>query len=91
MHRRQWDAKIKARLVVEGLQGQPVAELCHEHQISHSPYDQWRDQFLAHAAHAFAAHQHTRTAARLAPENARRKTLVGALTRELKNSDERWG
>jgi transposase-like protein len=91
MHRRQWDAKIKARIVVEGLQGKPVAELCHEHQISQSQYYQWRDQFLAHAAHAFEAHQHTRTEARLAQENARLKTRVGALTRELKNSAERWG
>jgi transposase-like protein len=91
MHRRQWDAKIKARIVVEGLQGKPVAELCHEHQISQSQYDQWRDQFLAHAAHAFEAHQHTRTEARLAQENARLKTLVGELTLERKNSDARWG
>jgi transposase-like protein len=34
MHRRKWDAKIKAMIVLEGLRGKPVAELCHEHQIS---------------------------------------------------------
>ena len=46
MQRRPWDAKTKARIVLQGLQGKPVAELCTEHQISQSLYDQWRDQFL---------------------------------------------
>jgi transposase-like protein len=91
MHRRKWDAKTKARIVLEGLQGKPVAEVCNEYQISQSQYYQWRDQFLAHAAHAFEAHQHTRTEARLAEENARLKRLVGELTLELKKSDELWG
>jgi transposase-like protein len=64
MHRRKWDAKTNARMVLEGIQGKPGAEICHEHQMSQSPYDQWRDQFLAHAAHAFEAPQPTRTEAR---------------------------
>jgi transposase-like protein len=91
MHRRKWDAKTKARIVLEGLQGKPGAEICHEHQSSQSQYYQGRDQVLAHAAHAFEAQQHIRTEARLAQENARLKTLVGELTLELKNSDARWG
>jgi transposase-like protein len=41
MQRRPWDAKTKARIVLQGLQGKPVAELCTEHQISQSLYDQW--------------------------------------------------
>jgi hypothetical protein len=49
MKRRQWDAQTNTRMVIEGLQGKPVAELCHAYQISQSPYDQWRDQFLANA------------------------------------------
>jgi len=42
MKRRQWDAKAKAkaRIVLEGLQGKPVAELCNEHQINQSQYYQ---------------------------------------------------
>jgi putative transposase len=60
MRKRQWEAKTKALIVLEGLKGKPVAELCHEHQISHSQYSQWRDQFLANAANAFESHQHTR-------------------------------
>jgi transposase-like protein len=65
MHKRKWDAKTKAMIVMEGLKGKPVAELCTEHQISQSLCYQWRDQFLAHAAKAFEVHQHTRKEARL--------------------------
>jgi transposase-like protein len=89
MPRRKWEAKTKALVVLEGLQGKSVAEICTAHQISQSLYYQWRDQFLANAAKAFDAPQRTRKEARLAQENARLKQLVGELTFELKKSDER--
>ena len=91
MHRRKWDAKAKAIIVLEGLKGKPVAEICTEHQISQSQYYQGRDQFLAHAANAFEVHQHTRKEARLEQENTRLKRLVGELLLELKKSDEGLG
>jgi transposase-like protein len=91
LKKRKWDAKTKALIVIEGLKGKPVAAICHEHQISQSLYYQWRDQFLAQAANAFAVHQHTRKEARLEQENAQLKKLVGELTLELKKSDELWG
>jgi transposase-like protein len=91
MQRRQWDAKTKVMIVIEGLQGKPVAELCTEHQISQAQYYQWRDQFLAHASKAFEVHEQSQRDARLARENARLKTLVGELTLELKKSDEVLG
>jgi hypothetical protein len=69
-------------IVLEGLQGKPVAELCTEHQISQSLYDQGRDQFLTQAANAFDDPQRSRKEARLQQENARLKQLVGALTWE---------
>jgi transposase-like protein len=91
MHRRKWDAKTKAMIVLEGLKGKPVAELCNEHQLSQAQYYQWRDQFLAHAAKAFEVHEQSQREARLTQENARLKTLVGELTLELKKSDEAFG
>jgi transposase-like protein len=91
MHKRKWDAKTKAMIVLEGLKGKPVAEFCTEHQISQSLYYQWRDQFLAHAAPAFEVHQHTRKEVHLEQENARLKRLVGELLLELKKSDELLG
>jgi transposase-like protein len=91
MYRRKWDAKTKALIVLEGLKGKPVAEICTEHQISQSLYYQWRDQFLAHAAKVFEVQQHTKKEARLEQENARLKQLVGELTLELKKGDELLG
>ena len=91
MQKRKWDAKTKALIVLEGLKGKPVAEVCTEHQISQSQYYQWRDQFLAHAAQVFEVHQHTRKEARLEQENARLKNLVGELLLELTKSDELLG
>ena len=91
MERRKWDAKTKAMIVLEGLKGKPVAELCNEHQLSQAQYYQWRDQFLAHAAKAFEVHEQSQREARLTRENARLKTLVGDLTLELKKSDEMFG
>jgi transposase-like protein len=87
MQKRKWEAKTKALIVLEGLQGKPVAEICTEHQISQSQYYQWRDQFLAHAGKAFEVHEHTKREARLEQENARLKKLVGALTLERNKSD----
>jgi transposase-like protein len=82
MHRRKWDANTKAKIVLQDLQGKPVAELCNEYQMSQSLYYQWRDQFLAQAGQVFEVHQHDRKAAHLMRENARLKALVGELTRE---------
>jgi transposase-like protein len=91
MHRRQWDATTKAMIGLEGLKGKPVAELCNEPQIGQAQYDQWRDQFLAHAAKAFEVHEQRPREARLLKEHARLKTLVGELTRVRKTSDEMFG
>jgi transposase-like protein len=89
MSRRKWDANTKVMIVLQGLQGKPVAEICTEHQISPSQYYQWRDQSLATATKAFEDPQRIRKEARLQQENARLKPLVGERTFELKKSDER--
>jgi transposase-like protein len=91
MHRRKWETKTKAMIVMQGLQGKPVAVICNDYQISQLPYDQWRDQVLAHASNAFKVQQHCWQEVRLAQENARLKKLVGELPLERKKSDELWG
>jgi len=90
MKRRKWDAKTKAAIVVQGLKGKGVAELCTEYQISQTQYYQWRDQFLTHAGQAFEVHQQSQREMRLHQENTRLKQVVGELTLELKKSDEVW-
>jgi len=91
MQRRKGDAKSKARVVLQGLQGKPVAEICNEYQMSQSLYYQWRDQFLADAANAFEVHRHTQKEARLERENSTLKKLVEELALELKKATSCWG
>jgi transposase-like protein len=82
--RRKWDAHSKAMIVIEGLKGKSVREICAEHQISQSLYYQWRDQFLANAAKAFEPLERTRREPYLEQENAKLKRLVGELLLELR-------
>jgi len=88
MHRRQWDAKTKALIVLQGLKGTPVAQLCTEHQVTQAQYYAWRDQLLRNAGAAFENHQQSHREARLVQENTRLKRLLGELTLALKKSDE---
>ena len=55
MHRRQGEAKINARRVLEGVQGTPLADTCTAHQLSPSQDAQGRDPLLAPAAPAVEA------------------------------------
>lgn len=88
MKRRKWDSKTKAMVVIQGLKGQTVAEICAEHQISQGQYYLWRDQFLNNASKVFEESNQTKKETRLSRENATLKKLVGELTMELKKSDE---
>ena len=90
MRRRQWDGRTKAKLVLEGLRGWSLAEVCNAYQISRTQYYKWRDQFLAHAHETFEAGRQSRREARLEQENAELKGLVGELTMELKKTDGGW-
>jgi transposase-like protein len=47
MKGRKWTAEEKLAIVLEGIKGaRAVAEICREHQIAQTQYDQWRDRFL---------------------------------------------
>ena len=38
MKRRKWKPEQKALIVLEGLKGRPIGELCAEHEISQGQY-----------------------------------------------------
>ena len=86
MKRRKWDPKTKAMVVVEGLKGRPVAEICIEHQISQAQYYQWRDRFLSNMSQIFTGDD--RREKILTQENVRLKRIIGDLTLELKKVNE---
>ena len=86
MQRRKWDPKTKAMIVMEGLKGKTVADICIEHQISQAQYYQWRDQFLANAHQVFI--NPVKKEKRLSKENERLRRMIGDLTVELKKTEE---
>jgi transposase-like protein len=86
MKRRKWDSKTKALVVIQGLRGKPVGEICLEHQISQTQYYLWRDQFLANASQVFDDSE--KKAESLAKENANLRKIIGDLTVELKKTEE---
>lgn len=90
MQRRKWDSKSKVRIVIQGLQGSPVGEICNEHQISQTQYYKWRDQFLTNAGKVFDAPRQNLKEQGLKKENERLKSLIGELTLEIKKSEEEF-
>jgi len=88
MKRRQWDAKTKAKIVVEGLSGKPVSELCSQYQSNQNQYYQWRDKLLSEAHRAFEVRGHDAEVARLKAKTQKLQQIIGALTVELKKSED---
>jgi len=86
MPRRKWDAQTKAIIVLQGLKGRPVADICTEHQISQAQYYQWRDQFLKKLPQVFVNTERRQQS--LERENSRLKKMIGELTVELKKLNE---
>jgi len=86
MPRRKWDPQTKAMVVLQGLKGMPVGDICAEHQISQAQYYQWRGQFMQKMPQLFANTE--RKEKTLRKENGRLKKIVGELTLELKKLNE---
>ncbi len=91
MKRRKWTSEQKTKIILEGLKGIPIGEICSRHQISQAQYYQWREQFLANACKAFEEKQSQKQEERLKRENSKLKEMVAELTLELKKNDEVYG
>ena len=87
MKKRQWTPEQKLQIVMQGIKGRAVAEICNEYQIGQSQYYLWRDQFLQNAGKVFEMSQKVQQQTRLERENQKLKAMVGELTIELKKSD----
>jgi len=86
--RRQWKAAEKSRIILEGLKGRPVADICIEHQISQSMYYSWRDQFLSNMGQVFETKKIDQREAYQNRQIDKMKKIIADLTIELKKSDE---
>lgn len=87
MKRRQWNAKEKLQIVLEGLSGKSsVSEICTRHNVGQSQYYKWRDQFLANGARVFEQTPE-KAVEHLKRQLKARDTLIGQLTVELKKTE----
>ncbi len=83
---RNWTAGDKAKIVVQGLKGRAVSEICNEYQIHQTQYYKWREQFLENIPKVFEIKAQSKKEDRLERENQKLKTMVGELTMELKKT-----
>lgn len=88
MKRRKWDAKTKVKIVLEGLSGRSISEICSEYQIGQTQYYRWRDQFLARAYQAFDSDKDGSEIQRLKKKTVRYQQIIGSLTVELKKTED---
>jgi transposase-like protein len=82
MPRRKWNPQTKATVVLQGLKGMSIVDICTEHQISQAQYYQWREQFMKKMSGLFSNTE--RREQSLVRENSRLKKIIGELTVELK-------
>lgn len=85
MKRKKWDPETKAHIVLEGLSGRPIIELCNEFGLCPSQYYRWRDILVERSASLFEIARPDQDKAALQEENERLKRLVGELTLALRN------
>jgi len=88
MKKRKFDSKMKVAVVLDGLRGRGVADICNQYQISQNQYYQWRDKFLAEAHRAFEGKENGGEVLRLKAKTQRLQQIIGALTVELKKSED---
>ena len=88
MKRRRWDSKTKTKIVLEGLSGRPVSEICNEYGIHQNQFYIWRDKFLSEAHRAFESKKDGGEVNRLRKNNRELKQIIGSLTVELKKTEE---
>lgn len=88
MTKKKWDSKTKAKIVLEGVKGRRVAEICNDYHISQSQYYTWRDQFFSNIELPFETKKASFREERLKAKNEQLKSLVGELTFELKKIEE---
>ena len=86
--RRKWSSKEKSQIILEGLKGRSVSDICIEHQISPSMYYSWRDQFLSNMGQAFETKNLDQREVYQNRQIDKMKKIIADLTIELKKSDE---
>lgn len=82
------DPKIKARIVLEGLEGKiPLAELCNKYQIKQNQYYYWLNEFQKSGYRLFEKARTSKKEQRLKDENEKLKKIIAELSIDLKKTE----
>ena len=87
MSRKKWTAQEKFEIVMLGLKGRKIAEICNEYGISQGQYYKWRDVLLNDGTKLFERGGVDKEKERLEKQNRKLKETIGDLTLELKKND----
>ena len=87
MSRKKWTAQEKFEIVMSGLKGRKIAEICNEYGISQGQYYKWRDVLLNDGTKLFERGGVDKEKERLEKQNRKLKETIGDLTLELKKND----
>ena len=90
MKRRRWGSKTKTKIVLEGLSGRPVSEICNDYGIHQNQYYIWSDKFLSDAHKAFDSKKDVGEIDRLRKKNKELTQIIGSLTVELKKTEDEF-
>jgi len=90
MKRRRWDSKTKTKIVLEGLSGRPISEICNEYGIHQNQFYLWRDKFLSEAHKAFDSKKDGGEVIRLRRKNQELTQIIGSLAVELKKTEDEF-
>jgi transposase-like protein len=81
------NAQQKFEMVLEGMKGRPVAEICTMYGIGQSHYYRIRDDFYLNGHRTFEKAEAADETKKLQRENDKLKRVLGELTLELKKND----
>jgi len=88
--KKKWSAKEKSLIVLEGVKGRPVVDICASYGVSQSLYYRWRDQFFANVSDVFEVDKKNGKEQRILRENAKLKQSLAETILELKKIEEGW-
>ena len=88
--KKKWSAKENSQIIIEGIKGRPVVDICATYGVSQSLYYAWRDKFFANVSDVFEVDKKNGKEQRILRENIKLKQSLAETILELKKIEEGW-
>ena len=88
MKYRKWDSKMKAKVVMECMEGKvPIAEICNKYSIRQSTFAYWLKIFEQKGYQVFESNKRSKKELKLKDENIKLKKIIAELSIDLKKTE----